>query len=144
MKKKIFFILFFVVTYLSFSQSITITSPTRGEKLYKGDRYLGKIGRNIQNKGGYYWYTWVLPASKNPNNFGIVRPGDGFRMKVKSVNNPNIFDFSDRPFSVMISFDFIFPPPNSTVTIYKGEKFVFKCKTRRILRFQRWNSELFM
>ena len=95
-----------------FSQQITITSPNGGENwqagsthditwtdnisphvkidLYKGGDYLSTLSESTFSDGQF---PWEIPMD--------ITPGSDYKIKITSVADENVFDFSDNDFTIL-------------------------------------------
>ncbi len=97
-------------------------------ELYKGDNYYGSLIQTTQNTGKRSVFTSFV---FNNGRSREIKEGDDYKIKIKSLFYPNIYDFSDDNFSFEFPVYFDFPPPKRVVTLYTGDKVTFKWRIRR-------------
>ncbi|MEO0092472.1 MAG: S8 family serine peptidase, partial [candidate division WOR-3 bacterium] len=121
----------FPFTVVVQTPSITVTSPNGSEywmrgtsqnirwnssgvsgnvkiELYKGGSFYGTITSSISNSGSYLWY---IPTS--------LTPGNDYKIKITSVADPSIYDYSDNNFNIYRQI--VVTSPNGGEVWYVGE-----------------------
>ncbi|MCK4764806.1 MAG: hypothetical protein KAW12_21590, partial [Candidatus Aminicenantes bacterium] len=82
-------------------------------KTIPGTDYL--IADNIENTGSYEWQVGMCSHIEEPEApFGMTLPGDNYKIKVVSVDNPDLQDSGDQLFSI------VEPQPGITVVSPNG------------------------
>ncbi len=94
------------------SGNLRVTKPNGGETLFIGQKQVikwtkgraGKFVRIYMVKGGRIWGSSI--TTKNDGSY-VARvgannpPGRNYRVKIVSVTNPGIFDYSNRNFTIV-------------------------------------------
>ncbi|MHA2029649.1 MAG: Ser-Thr-rich GPI-anchored membrane family protein, partial [Candidatus Kariarchaeaceae archaeon] len=119
-----------------FAGDITVTSPNGGESWQAGNSQIVLWNDNIDGeviielyKGGVPDSVYSLisgrTASDGAKNWDIpfdIPSGDDYQVKITSVENSNIFDFSDADFSIE-GFEITITTPNGDEIWYVGQDY---------------------